>query len=136
MNIREDDDDDEKRLTLREKIGLMGLIREVVSGGGEIEEKEELVRGIEGVISEGRERGDSEGMIAEEEGDRLLWVIEKKKRGREMKSRREIERMKEEAERREAEEKRKREEEKRKKRRGRREEEERRGTKKKRRTRG
>ena len=107
----------EKRLTLKEKIGLMGLIREVVSGGGEIEEREEVMRGIEGVMREGRERGDSEGMLAEEEGERLLWVIEKKRRGREMKSRREIDRMREEevkkreeAERRESEEVKKREE--------------------------
>ena len=105
------------RMTLQEKTALMGLLREVVSGGGEIEEREELMRGIEGVISEGRERGDSEGMLAEEEGERLLWVIEKKKRGRDMKNRREIEREKaeekknrEEAERRESEEKNRREE--------------------------
>ena len=96
-----------RQMTLREKTGLMGLIREVVSGGGEIEEREEVMRGIEGVISEGRERGDSEGILAEEEGERLLWVIEKKSLGREMKNRREIERMREEAERREGEEKRK-----------------------------
>ena len=94
MSMREEEED-KTRLTLREKIGLMGLLREVVSGGGEIEEREELMRGIEGVISEGRERGDSEGMLAEEGGERLLWVIEKKSRGREMKSRREIEREKE-----------------------------------------
>ena len=106
------------RMSLREKRLVIELLREVVRGGGEIEEKEEVMRGIEGVIREGRERGDWEGMLAEEEGERLVWVIEKKSRGREMKSFREIERMKEEemkkrkeAERREAEEKRKREEE-------------------------
>ena len=81
------------RMRLEEKAALMGLLREVINGGGEIEEREELMRGIEGVIREGRERGDSEGMLAEEEGERLLWVIEKKRRGKEMKSRREIERM-------------------------------------------
>ena len=55
MSMREEEEEEKTRLTLREKIGLMGLLREVVSGGGEIEEREELMRGIEGVISEGRE---------------------------------------------------------------------------------
>ena len=118
-----------RKMTLEQKTALMGLIREVVSEGGEIGEMEEVMRGIEGVIREGRERGDSEGMLAEEEGERLLWVIEKKSRGRDMKSFREIEREKEEerkkreaemkkreeAERREEEEKKKREEAERKK---------------------
>ena len=45
-----------------------------MSEGVEIEEIEELIRGIERAIEEGRSRGDSEGMKAEEEGERLLWV--------------------------------------------------------------
>ena len=61
-----------RKMTLEQKTELMGLIREVLSGGGEIGEMEELIRGIEGVIVEGRERGDSEGVMAEEEGERLL----------------------------------------------------------------
>ena len=110
-------------LTLKEKTTLMGLLREIVEGGGEIPKRDEIVEGVERVIEEGRERGDEEGMKAEREGEFLLWVIEKKKRGKELKSRREIERekeeemkkrtelekKKEEAESREAEEKKRRE---------------------------
>ena len=56
------------KMGLGEKTTLMQLLREVIEGGGEIEEREEVMRGIEGVISEGRERGDSEGMKAERKG--------------------------------------------------------------------
>ena len=59
----------------------MGLLREVVSEGVEIEEIEELIRGIERAIEEGRSRGDSEGMKAEEEGERLLWVKRRRREG-------------------------------------------------------
>ena len=107
-----------RRMMLEDKIRLIKLLRETMESGGDIEEREELMEGIERVIEAGKERGDEEGRKAEREGTFLLWEIEKKKRGNEMKSRREIERerdeekrKREEVERRETEEKRKKEEE-------------------------
>ena len=83
-------------MTLREKTALMVLLREIMQCGGEIRDPEKMMEAIERVIAEGREREDEDGMNAEREGAFLQWMIEKKKRGGEMKTRREIEIEKEE----------------------------------------
>ena len=85
-------DSDIESLTLAQKTALMGLLRTIVGAGGALRDIEGVLEGANSVSKEVREREEesAEGEEAEMEAELLTWMIEKRKNGRNTKSRREL----------------------------------------------
>ena len=70
----------------------MVLIYQLLREAAPLHFGEEMMWAIQKVMEEGRERDDKEGFSAEEEGERLQWIIRKKEKGKSLETRLQLER--------------------------------------------
>ena len=76
--------------TLKEKTALLSLLHELVKNGNTLDNIEEIIAGAEAVEEEGTKIDTQDGENAAEEAARLLWLIGRKRKRKEMKTRKEM----------------------------------------------